>query len=141
MNMLYCCDMEIKDFSLDDRAELLSLYEDAGWTAYTKEKDALFRGIQNSLSVLAAYEDGRLVGLVRAVGDGFTVVWIQDILVLSIYRRRGIGSALIRALCDRYPHVRQIMLASDATEELSAFYAAAGFRQLGNLGMTAYMKM
>ncbi len=58
----------------------------------------LEQGYRNSLLVLAAYENDVLLGIIRMVGDGFTIVWIQDILVLPSRQRQGIGTALLKAV-------------------------------------------
>ena len=49
-----------------------------GWTAYTDDPTALRNGFANSLLTLAAYEEASLAGLIRVVGDGYTVVLVQD---------------------------------------------------------------
>ncbi len=132
--------MEIRDYSEYSEEEILRLYSSAGWSAYLKDTAALKRGFENSLAVLAAYEDGRLAGVIRAVGDGATIVFIQDLLVFPEMRRRGIGSALVRALVGRFPSVRQIELAADDTPELAAFYKSLGFKELSRIGCAGYMK-
>ena len=100
--------MEIReyiDFNID---EIRRLYSEVGWTAYTENMPALEQGYKNSMTVLAAYEDDELLGIIRTVGDGFTIVFIQDILVFPEKQRQGIGTALLKAVLDRYPNVRQI---------------------------------
>ena len=37
---------------------------------------------------MAAYEDDRLLGIIRAVGDGATIVFIQDILGFKVFDLR-----------------------------------------------------
>ena len=69
------------------REELLELYADAGWTAYTDHLDRLERGVAASLAVYTAWEGDALVGLLRAVGDGETILYLQDLLVRSSHRR------------------------------------------------------
>ena len=73
--------MEVKEYSIYNEPEILNLYASVGWTAYTSDPAALKLGFQNSLLTLAAYESNSLVGILRCVGDGATVVLIQDILV------------------------------------------------------------
>ena len=46
--------------------------------AYTDDPTALRNGFANSLLTLAAYEEASLAGLIRVVGDGYTVVLVQD---------------------------------------------------------------
>lgn len=73
--------MEIREYLQYNEAEILSLYSSVGWTAYTDTPEVLRKGFENSLLTLAAYEGDRLLGIIRVVGDGYTIVWIQDILV------------------------------------------------------------
>lgn len=119
--------------------QLLSLYADAGWTAYTCEPERLVRAVGASLSVLTAWEDDMLIGLVRAVGDGETILYLQDILVHSAHRRCGVGRALVQALLAEYPHVRQRVLLADSSPALEAFYRSLGFTPTVEEGCTAYV--
>ena len=88
---------------------------------------------------LAAWEDGELAGLIRAVGDGATIVFIQDILVAPERQRRGIGTALLRAVLERFNGVRQIELTTDDTPETAAFYRSLGFADFAGLGCRGFM--
>lgn len=40
--------MEIKTGIIPEKDQVLALYEDAGWTAYTDEPDILMKAIENS---------------------------------------------------------------------------------------------
>lgn len=66
--------MEIKEYTKFRTNEILPLYTQVGWTAYTEDMAALEHGFQNSLLILAAYEKDALLGLIRVVGDGATVI-------------------------------------------------------------------
>ena len=132
--------MEIREYRNYKEEEILGLYTAVGWTAYTEDPAALRRGYENSLLVLAAYEDGKLAGIIRAVGDGATIVFIQDILVFPEYQRKGVGSALLRAVLDKYAGVRQVELVTDNTEKTVAFYQSMGFHDLSELGCRGFMK-
>ena len=101
---------------------------------------ALEQGYRNSLLVLAAYEKDDLLGIVRVVGDGFTVVFIQDILVFPEKQRQGVGTALLEAVLERYPSVRQIQLTTDNTPQATAFYKSMGFTDLSEIGCCGFMK-
>lgn len=133
--------MEIRAYTKYNEAEILDLYASVGWTAYTDDPAVLRSGFANSLLTLAAYEDAALLGLVRVVGDGHTIVFVQDLLVRPPFQRRGIGSALLRAVLDRYADVRQIELLTDDTPETTAFYRAIGFWELTELGCRGFMKI
>ena len=73
--------MEIRKYTQYNEDEIRRLYTAVGWTAYTGNMPALREGFRNSLLTLAAYEGEDLLGLIRTVGDGATIVFIQDILV------------------------------------------------------------
>lgn len=47
----------------------------------------LEKAYKNSLSALGAYKDDKLVGITCAVGDGVTIMFIQDIVILPQYQR------------------------------------------------------
>ncbi|MBR6443083.1 MAG: GNAT family N-acetyltransferase [Clostridia bacterium] len=132
--------MEIREYKTYNEEEILRLYTAAGWTAYTQDPSALRRGYEHSLLVLGAYEGDELLGIIRAVGDGATVVFVQDILVYPEQQRKGVGSALLQAVLDRYAAVRQIELVTDNTEKTVAFYKSMGFSELSELGCRGFMK-
>lgn len=132
--------MEIIEYQTYREEEILPLYASVGWTAYTDAPDALRRGFAGSLLTLAAYEGETLVGLVRAVGDGETVVLVQDLLVFPQYQRRGIGTALMRAVMERFADVRQLQLVTDDTEKTLAFYRSLGLRELSDFGGRGFMR-
>ena len=121
--------------------EILPLYASVGWTAYTDHPEQLRKGFENSMLTLAAYEGNQLLGIIRAVGDGHTVVFVQDILVFPEHQRKGVGSALLQSILDRYSHVRQIELATDNTPKTIAFYKSMGFREMSEIGCCGFMKV
>lgn len=132
--------MEIREYRQYAEREILLLYASVGWTAYTDQPETLRRGFENSLLTLAAYEENRLIGVLRAVGDGQTIVFVQDLLILPEYQRRGVGTALLRKLLARYPQVRQIELTADDSPSLLAFYRKASFVPMSELGCCGLMK-
>ena len=132
--------MEIREYRQYDEREILPLYASVGWMAYTDQPETLCRGFENSLLTLAAYEENRLIGILRAVGDGQTIVFVQDLLILPEYQRRGVGTALLRELLARYPQVRQIELTADDSPSLLAFYRKTGVVPLSELGCCGLMK-
>ncbi len=132
--------MEIRQYTCYREEEILPLYTSVGWTAYTDHPEVLQRGFVHSLLTLAAYEADSLVGLIRTVGDGDTIVFVQDILVYPEYQRRGIGRALLQAVLDRYSHVRQIELATDNTPGTIGFYKSMGFVEMSEIGCCGFMR-
>lgn len=123
-------------------AEILPLYAAVGWTNYTDHPQMLEEAYKHSLCTLGAYTaDDRLVGIIRAVGDGASVLFIQDIIVLPEFQRRGIGTALLKAIVSRYPDVYQTELMTDNTDKTIAFYKSLGFTPATEFGCLGFMKL
>lgn len=132
--------MEIKEYTEFKVDEIWQLYTQVGWTAYTENMPALEQGYKNSLLVLAAYENEELLGIVRVVGDGATIILVQDILIYPQKQRQGIGTALLKAVLERYADVRQIQLVTDNTPKTVAFYRSLGFVEFEKLGCCGFMR-
>ena len=133
--------MQIKEYTKDNFDEIKKLYDAVGWASYTDNMNSLEKGYENSLKVLAAYESDKLLGIIRAVGDGFTVVFIQDILVFPEEQGKGIGKALIKSMLDSYPNVRQIQLTTDIDPKTIAFYKSVGFSELSEIDCCGFMRL
>lgn len=73
---------------------------------------------------LTAREGGVLVGCLRILTDGCFFGTITELLVLPEYRRRGIGSALLRLAREHTP----TMLYFGAQPGLEGFYERNGCR-------------
>jgi GNAT superfamily N-acetyltransferase len=107
--------------------ELIALYDAVGWNVYTKKPDALLAAIAGSASVVIARENGALIGLARAVSDGASVCYLQDILVHPDRQRSGVGRELVRRILEPYAHVRQKVLLTDDDPAQRSFYESLGF--------------
>lgn len=122
-------------------AQVKALYEACGWTNYTADPGMLENAVKNSLCVMGAFDGDTLIGLARAVGDGHSILYVQDLLLLPAYRRKGIGSNLLQALVMRYPRVYQTVLLTDDTPELQAFYEVNGFKRVNDMHLQAYARI
>lgn len=120
-------DFSIKEYETYNEAEILNLYTSVGWTNYTNHPEMLKNAYAHSLKILGAYENERLVGIIRVVGDGHSVVFIQDLLVYPEYQRQGIGTALLKQILQDYSHVYQKHLLTENTEKTIRFYKSLGF--------------
>ncbi|GGG41156.1 Acetyltransferase (GNAT) domain-containing protein [Lactobacillus apis] len=107
--------------------QLINLYQSVGWTSYTEKPELLQQAVHNSLYVLGAFDHDQLIGLIRVVGDGLTIIYIQDLLVLPAYQNKGIGSTLINKVRKEFRHVRQQVLLTMEEPETRAFYEKNGF--------------
>lgn len=117
----------IKEYNQYNARELISLYQSVGWNTYFNHPEQLKQAFDHSLYILGAYSQQKLLGLLRAVGDGVSVILVQDILVRPEYQRQGIGTKLIARLFSCCRNVRQIHVITDDQPSTVGFYAAVGF--------------
>ena len=113
--------------SIDD---VLHLYQVVSWTNYTNQPQMLEQSLTHSLAIYVARDGEKIVGLVRLVGDGFSSVFVQDLIVLPSYQRQGIGSALMKEALGDYKDAYQVQLATEQTEKTVEFYRSLGFETL-----------
>lgn len=90
------------------------------------------RSLNNSFYILIAWDENKLVGLIRIIGDGETIIYIQDILVLREYQRQVIGSKLLETILDEYNNVSQKVLLTDDTGKRDHFIKQMVLNQLIN---------
>ena len=129
--------VENPDVTVED---VLPLYETVGWTNYTTKPEMLKAAFENSLHVLAAFtEEGILVGVLRAVGDGASILFIQDILVTPEYQHQGIGTKLLQQTLKKYKNVYQIQLTTDNSMKTISFYESNGFTSLTSLNCVSFI--
>ena len=133
--------MELREYSVFIQVDILSLYTSVGWENYTRNPQMLERAYENSFLKIAAFEGKQLIGMVRVVGDGASVILIQDLLVHPEYQRKGIGSQLMRAVLERCEYVYQIELMTDNTEKTILFYQSLGLKKVDKIGCCAFLKM
>lgn len=112
------------DWPLD---QITALYQSVGWQVYLQDVAKTQRAVHASTVLAAVAGDGRLVGLIRGVSDGETILYIQDLLVRPEFQGQHVGSTLIRQFLEKYQDVGQIMLLSEADPKTVAFYQSLGF--------------
>ncbi|MFS9260931.1 GNAT family N-acetyltransferase [Streptococcus infantis] len=119
--------------SLDD---VLHLYQAVGWTNYTNQPQMLAQALTHSLVIYLARDGEKIVGLVRLIGDGFSSVFVQDLIVLPTYQRQGIGGTLMKQALADYKDAYQVQLATEESEKTLGFYRSLGFETLSSFQCT-----
>ena len=120
--------------------DVLPLYEAVGWTNYTTKPEMLEVAYKNSLHIIGAFnDDEKLIGVLRGVGDGASILFIQDILVYPEYQHQGIGTKLLQQTLEKYKNVYQIQLATDNSTKTVSFYESNGFTSLTSLNCVSFI--
>ena len=116
--------------------DVLHLYQAVGWTNYTHQPEMLEQALSHSVVSYVALDGDAVVGLIRLVGDGFSSVLVQDLIVLPNYQHQGIGSALMKESLEDFKEAYQVQLATEQTEKNVGFYRSMGFETLSTYDCT-----
>ena len=130
--------IKLKKYKQYNEDEILGLYNSVGWVNFTNNPEMLRNAFNNSLTIVGAYEDERLIGIIRVVGDGHSIIYIQDIIVLPEYQRKGIGSRMLKEILSLYAHVYQKNLLTENQPNTVEFYKKMNFVPDYEMGCVAF---
>jgi ribosomal protein S18 acetylase RimI-like enzyme len=88
-----------------------------------RSPQALRASFERSQHVAIARDGDRVVGMARLLSDGVCNAYLLDVWTMSAYRRRGVGTAMVRLLMSRVPG-QHVGLQTDDAE---AFYESLGY--------------
>ena len=123
--------IQIKMITDPDRQAVKKLYQEAGWWRSGDETadgclwiDTL---VSHSFCFTGAFCGSELIGMGRAISDGVSDAYIQDVVVLKKFRQAGIGQRIILEII-RFLQQRHIgwigLIAEPGTQ---SFYQKLGF--------------
>jgi len=126
----------VEDFNL--------LYESVGWGSY--DKDITQRALDNTFYSVSVYEEDRIIGFGRIIGDTICFLYIQDIMVMPEYQGKQIGTMIMNKLLEKVNSVRKenpsVRVYLGASKDRESFYEKFGFikRIDANLGYGMILK-
>lgn len=124
-----------------DIEQLEKLYNDVQWYAYTNDLDMLQQAVSQSLDVISAWDGEELIGLIRVIGDGLTILYVQDLLVLHAYQNQGIATQLMQHMLNKYRHVRHKVLLTEEAPDVRHFYEKNDFQSCDKGTLVAFAKL
>ena len=107
-----------------DYDKLKTLFNEVGWNDKTDDINRLKAMVENSQIVVTAWDEEIMVGFARCTTDYVFNGQINNVVVDSKYRRKGIGKVLINKILDSSRQVTYILRGSIGNEE---FYRGLGF--------------
>ena len=112
--------------------DLIALYKHAGWLENHEEAGTQWvkELLSGSLCCYGAFHDGRLVGFGRAISDGVSDAYIQDVVVLEDFRNAGLGTGIVKAILDELRSRKIQWIGLISTPGSAAFYRRLGFSTL-----------
>jgi ribosomal protein S18 acetylase RimI-like enzyme len=124
-------EVEIKVIERADRDCIKKLYRQAGWWEKDDESrennswiDSLVAG---SFCFVGAFAGDEMVGMGRAISDGVSDAYIQDVTVLAEYRGLGLGARIMDEIIDFLRRRRIGWIGLIAEPGTLAFYQRRGF--------------
>lgn len=122
MNIVY---RETKDFS---EKALEELFLSVNWLSGRYPK-RLVKALKASSLVVTAWDDEKLVGLIRALDDGEMVAFLHYLLVRPDYQGNGIAGKLLEIVKDKYKNYLYLNIMPDEKKNVT-FYEKQGFSLL-----------
>ncbi len=130
-----------REFGIEQIERVKEIYIEEGWTAYLNNDEKLVEAFKNSLYIWGAFEEDKLVGFVRCVGDGAHIVVVQDLIVDRAHRKQRVGTTLFMAMWDKYIDVRMFQVNTDLEDEVdNYFYKSMGMKPLVDGHMISYFR-
>ena len=114
------------------------LYDAVEWGSYDEKVSE--KALANTMYSVSVYDDDKIIGYGRIIGDGICFLYIHDVMVIPKYQNKKIGSQIMNKLLEKInqikienPYVRVYLDASKGKEK---FYERFGFitREDANLG-------
>ena len=124
--------------NVDSIEEFNYLYDAVGWGSYDEKVSE--KALANTMYSVSVYDDDKIIGYGRIIGDGICFLYIHDVMVIPKYQNKKIGSQIMNKLLEKVnqikienPYVRVYLGASKGKEK---FYERFGFitREDANLG-------
>lgn len=117
------------------------LTNSVGWGI--RKNNIIDEALRNTLYSLCVYDDNKLIGYGRIIGDKTIFLYIQDIMVIPEYQSKHIGTGIMETLLKQIneykkinPNIRTYLGASKGKE---AFYEKFGFISRPNEDLGAGM--
>ena len=133
--------LEYKEFGSNRLEEIKEIYKEQGWTAYLNDDEKLKRAYDNSLYVYGIFDEDKLIGFTRCVGDGEHIVVIEDLIIKAEYQRQGLGTKLLQHVFEKYVDVRMLSLNTDKVDvKANSFYRKMGMRLVEEMGAVSYIR-
>ena len=105
------------------------LYDDVGWGAY--DDNITQKALDNTFYSVSVYDDNKIVGYGRIIGDTICFLYIQDIMVKLEYQGNKIGTMIMNKLLEKTNEIKQenpdLRVYLGASKNREEFYEKFGF--------------
>jgi GNAT superfamily N-acetyltransferase len=92
--------------------QIRDLFSSVAWRIGEKP-DKLIAALNNSETLITAWDEDRLVGLVNAFSDATMVAYVHYVLTHRDYQKQGIGRQMINGVLKKYQDYKHLILISN----------------------------
>lgn len=120
------------------------LYDSVGWGSYDKEITK--RALDNTFYSISVYDNDKIIGYGRLIGDTICFMHIHDVMVIPEYQSKKIGTMIMNKLLEKIQELKQenpdLLVYLGASKYKEGFYEKFGFvkRTDANLGSGMILK-
>ncbi|MBA3035649.1 MAG: GNAT family N-acetyltransferase [Desulfobacterium sp.] len=119
----------LTDPSSDHIRQITSIYRLTGWWAEDIPDDPshVRQIIAGSHCFIIVCEENKIIGMGRAISDRISDAYVQDLTVISSYRKMGIGTQILKRIVARLENDGIKWIALIAERNSRDFYTNNGF--------------
>ena len=123
---------ELRNVEYWDPGEIEAMYRVAGWWKEEYDASELPHLVHASFVFTVAIDNstGKAIGMGRAISDGISDAYLQDLVVLPEYRGLGVGTGIIKVLVDTCIARGITWIALIAEPGTDNFYLPNGFTRM-----------
>ena len=118
-------DVLIRQYREDDFPAIQQLNSQEQWNNLVAKEQETQQAWTNSTIAVVVEVNGKVVGYLRGLTDGFISLYICELLVSQEHRQSGLGKQLMNFVHVQYPKTRMELLATNTSR---TFYEAQGYR-------------
>lgn len=128
---------QIKE-NIQNVEEFNLLYDAVGWGAY--EKETTKQALENTYYSVSVYDNDKIIGYGRLIGDTICFMYIHDVMVLPEYQSKKVGTMIMNKLLEEIAKIKEkhpdLLVYLGASKNKEGFYKKFGFitREDANLG-------
>ena len=135
--------MTIKEY-VKSVEEFNLLYDAVGWGSY--DDHITKQALDNTFYSVSIYDENKIIGYGRLIGDTICFMYIHDVMVLPEYQSKKIGTLIMNKLLDKVNEIKienpDLRVYLGASKNREGFYEKFGFisRSEADLGAGMILK-
>lgn len=120
------------------------LYDAVGWGSY--DDHITKKALDNTFYSVSIYDEDKIIGYGRLIGDTICFMYIHDVMVLPEYQSKKIGTLIMNKLLDKVNEIKKenpdLRVYLGASKNREGFYEKFGFisRSEADLGAGMILK-